>query len=162
MTGEEIERRLRNFDVLLPKPRQYWIETNYSQYAHAHNEKDLKMTREILAERFPDYLSTYDSYMKQSGGHRFNMLVMKQDKLDAYCTWLFDILFELERRMKENGELKARVIGYVSERLLDVWLLHNHINYGEVPILNLERENWLMKGSAFVLRKLRGERITKI
>lgn len=48
--------------------------------------------------------------------------------------------------------------GYVSERLLDVWLETNQISYRELPVVNLERQNWLKKGGMFLLRKLRGSR----
>ena len=35
-------------------------------------------------------------------GHRFNMFIMRRDLLDAYCEWLFDILFELENRLAQR------------------------------------------------------------
>ena len=100
ISQKELEEKLKETDILLPKPRNYWIETNYSQYAHAHHAIDLDKTREILAEKYPDYTKAWDSSMKKTRGHRFNMFVMKKDKFEAYCTWLFDILFELEKKTR--------------------------------------------------------------
>ena len=93
--------------------------------------------------------------MKQTVGHRFNMFIMKHDKLDAYCTWLFDILFELERRLDISAYSKndARVFGFVSERLLDIWVETNGLSYEELPYVFMEKQNWFQKGSNFLKRK---------
>ncbi len=149
---------LQNVDVVLPKKRNYWIETNYSQYIHAHHAQDLDETRAILAEKWPEYLETFDAVMKKTSGHRFNMFVMKKPQLDGYCSWLFDVLFTLEERLDISGYSTndARVFGFVSERLLDVWLETNHIPYAEMPVVFTEKQNWLKKGSAFLKRKIAG------
>ena len=156
LTLEQASRLLGKCDVLLPRPRNYWIETNYSQYAHAHHAVDLDMTRQIIGERCPEYLAAFDRSMKRTTGHRFNMFIMKRKLADAYCEWLFDILFELERRLdiSDYNDNDRRVFGFVSERLLDVWLETNHIEYRNIPYIFLERENWIIKGAAFVSRKL--------
>lgn len=153
---DQARSQLANNDVLLPRKRNYWIETNYGQYAHAHHKEDLDTTREILSERYPEYLATYDSCMKKTTGHRFNMFIMKKSIADAYCEWLFDVLFELERRLDISDYSKndQRVFGFVSERLLDVWLETNGIKYKDIPYIFLEKENWITKGVNFILRKM--------
>lgn len=155
----ELEKHLSNYDVLVPTPRNYWIETNYSQYAHAHHAIDLDTTRIILEEKYSEYVKAFDESMKLTVGHRFNMFIMSKDKFDAYCHWLFDILFELENRLdiSNYNSNDSRVFGFVSERLLDVWLMTNRINYKEVPYIFMEKQNWLIKGWKFVERKLKGD-----
>ncbi len=151
----ELQRKLNKCDILLPRPRNYWIETGYSQYAHAHHAIDLDTTREILQERYPAYIKAFDASMKRTVGHRFNMFVMSREKLDAYCAWLFDILFALEARLDISAysPYDARVFGFVAERLLDVWLETNGYAYRELPVVNMESQHWLRKGTSFVLRK---------
>ena len=39
LTGEQLETILADTDVVLPKPRNYFIETNYSQCVHAHQPR---------------------------------------------------------------------------------------------------------------------------
>lgn len=158
LSDGDADRLLGANDVILPKKRNYWIETNYSQYIHAHHREDLDTTRQILSERYPDYLPAYDEIMGRTSGHRFNMFIMKKCILDAYCGWLFDVLFELERRLDISGydPVSRRVFGYVGERLLDVWVETNHIAYTELPVVNMERQNWLKKGSLFLFRKWKG------
>ncbi len=155
LTKEQLEPLLQKHDIILPNPRNYFIETNYDQYVHAHHAEDLDTTRQILQERYPEYLPIYDDYMKRTIGHRFNMFIMKKEIFDAYCSWLFEILFELEKRLDISDYSKndARVFGFVSERLIDVWIENNKLSYLEMPVEFMEKENWLKKGSAFLKRK---------
>ena len=152
----EAEEIMRRVDVLLPRPRRYFIETNYSHYAHAHHAEDLDTTREIIACRHPEYLDAFDRRMSMRSGHRFNMLIMKRDLLDGYCTWLFDIIFELEKQLdiSDYSEKDRRVFGYVAERLLDVWLDYNNISYIETAYIMTEREHLLRKAVGLLGRKI--------
>lgn len=155
LTTEELATLVRNYDVILPKPRNYFIESNYSQYVHAHHAIDLDTTREIISEKYPGYLKAYDAYMKRTIGHRFNMFIMKKEKFNDYCSWLFDILFELEKRLdiSQYNQNDSRVFGFVSERLIDVWLETNSIKYKEIPCMFMEKQNWIVKGFNFLKRK---------
>lgn len=156
INSAEMEKKLQDTDILLPTPRNYWIETNYSQYAHAHHAIDLDTTREILQEKYSQYIAAWDSSMKKTTGHRFNMFVMKKELFDQYCEWLFDVLFELENRLDISAYNKndSRVFGFVSERLLDVWIETNQYSYKDTAYVFMEKQNWLIKGKNFIKRKL--------
>lgn len=160
LSGGEAAELASEAEIILPKKRNYFIETNYSQYIHAHHAADLDTTRQILAELStqagtPDYAAAYDRVMGRTDGHRFNMLIMRRETLDAYCGWLFGVLFELEKRLDTSSysPYDARVYGFVAERLLDVWLTANDRQYTELPFLFTEKQNWLKKGTAFLKRK---------
>lgn len=154
----ELSELLAASGVILPKKRNYFIETNRSQYVHAHHAEDLDLTRQILTERYPSYVAAFDRSMKSCSGHRFNMFVMRRDLADRYCEWLFDVLFELERRLdiSRYSAYDARVFGFVSERLIDVWVETNGIAYDELPVLNLESQHWPRKIVGFLKRKFFG------
>lgn len=158
-TGDELRAVLARHDVILPHKRNYFIETTYSHYAHAHHAVDLDVTRQILAERHPEFLHSFDAAMRSTKGHRFNMMVMKRPILDKYCTWLFDVLFELERRLdiSDYSPYDARVFGFVAERLLDVWLGEATRRMGlrtiDLPAIHLESQHWPKKALAFLRRK---------
>ncbi len=157
ITGKELEPLLKDYDVILPRKRYYYIETSYSQYVHAHHKEDLDLTEKILCEKYPEYLDAYKEVMGKTSGHRFNMFIMKKDVFDGYCSWLFDILFELEKRLDIStySTNDARVFGFVGERLLDVWITRNKITYKEIPYVFMENQNWIKKGGAFVKRKFK-------
>lgn len=156
LTLDQVRGLLTEADVLLPTKRNYWIETNYQQYVHAHHAEDLDETRRIIEEKSPKYIEAYDNSMKKTTGHRFNMFIMKKELADQYCEWLFSILFELEKRLdiSDYSQNDQRVFGFVSERLLDVWLETNKIPYRDIPYIFLEKENWITKGVNFILRKI--------
>ena len=154
-SGAEICEALSRADAVLPKRRNYFIESTYSQYIHAHHAEDLDETRRILEERHPDFLPAFDSAMKSTSGHRFNMMVMKRPLLDDYCTWLFGVLSELERRLdiSSYSDYDRRVFGFVAERLLDVYIVARSVNYVEMPVLHLESQHWPRKIASFLNRK---------
>ena len=81
----------------------------------------------------------------------FNMFIMKKEVLDDYCSWLFDILFDLEKRMdiSKYDSFHARFYGRVSELLLDVWINKNNIKYEEVKVIDMQNVNWLKKAWLF-------------
>ncbi len=155
-TGAELASLLETHDAILPRSRNYFIETTYSQYVHAHHAADLDVTRAIVAERHPTYLAAFDATMRSRKGHRFNMFVMRRPLFDAWCEWLFDVLFELERRLdiSSYSPYDARVFGFVGERLLDVWLAGAGVTaVAELPVLHLEGQNWPLKILRFLWRK---------
>lgn len=155
LNSTDVERLLKSTSVILPKPRNYFIETNYSHFIHAHPAESLELTQHILKEKYPKYLTSYEQVMKRTKAHRFNMMIMKKDIYDSYCNWLFDILFELENRLdiSSYNTYNKRIFGFISERLLDVFIEANQISYKELPVMFMEQDHWIKKGFAFLKRK---------
>lgn len=155
LTRCQLEKLLENNSIILPPKRNYFIETTYSQYAHAHHAIDLDVTRKIIKEKYPEYIVAFDNCMKSTKGHKFNMFIMKKEYINSYCEWLFDILFELENRLdiSDYSQNDLRVFGFVSERLLDVWLITNKLKYKEISVMFMEKQNWFIKISKFLKRK---------
>lgn len=163
LTKSQIDKLLENNDVILPKKRNYFIETIYSHYAHTFDASQLDITREIISEKYPDYLNAFDNVMKSTKAHMFNMFIMKKSFADKYCEWLFDILSELEKRIdiSDMNAFEARLFGRVSEMLLDVWLTKNNLSYKEIKHIHMEPINWGKKISGFLAAKFFGRKYTK-
>lgn len=153
LTGADWKKILLNHPIIVPNKRKYYIESIKSQYVHAHDSYAFSVMEKILQEKYPLYISAFSNLSNRRWAHMFNMFVMRKDYFDAYCTWLFDVLFELEIRLPSH---EPRLFGFLSERLLDVWLEANELSYREVPIAFMEKQNWVKKGIYFVKRKLRG------
>lgn len=154
---QDYEKLLREYDVILPVKRNYYIETVRSQYEHAHNKRDLDEAERILAELYPEYSEAFTKVMGRTRLHILNMFVMKKTLFDEYCSWMFNILFKLEKRIDISGynQYEARVFGFISERLFNVWLEKQQLKVKEVPVVNLEKVNWVKKINKFLIRKFR-------
>lgn len=153
---ENVEKLLTKYDVILPKKRNYYIETNYSHYIHAHHKEPLDKTREIIVQYYPNYLSNYDKVMHRTQAHMFNMFVMKRAAFDSYCQFIFGVLEKLEKEIdiSDYSVQEARVYGYISELLMDVWLETNNYTSTEVKWEQLGRKKNLQKAISLIERKI--------
>ena len=152
---KDYERLLQQYEVILPKKRHYYIETVRSQYEHAHYKKDLDLAERLVGELYPDYSAVFTKVMNRRSLHILNMFVMKKSLFDAYCEWLFSILFALEKQvdMTDYSPYEQRLYGFLSERLFNVWLEKQQLRTCEVPVVLLEKIDWMKKGIAFLKRK---------
>ena len=136
-------------------------------YAHTHYAEHLDATREIIAERCPEYLPSFDRIMRRRYGYMFNMMIMRRDLADKYCTWLFDILFALSEKMgdTELSFYQGRYFGRVSEIILNVWLDRQmsisaipRERVCELPTVYTEKIMWYKKAASFLKAKYLGEK----
>ena len=160
LTSRELEPMLGKYEVFVPKPQRYMIETLYSHYAHTHYAEHLDATRAILSERYPEY---------QTHGYMFNMMIMDRDHFNIYCTWLFDILEELETRIDDSllDAFEGRLYGRISEIIFNVWL-DRQIETGAIstssvkvlPLVYIEKVDWFRKGVSFLKAKFFNKKYT--
>lgn len=163
LTYKEASDLLEKNDVILPKKRNYIIETLYNHYKHTMYVEPLDETRNIIKKLYPDYLDEFDNLKKRRSAHMFNMFIMKKEIFDDYCKWLFDILFELEKKVDNTqyDNFHARFYGRISELLLDVYLRKNNIGYKEINFIYMEKINKLAKIKGFLMAKLGGKKYGK-
>ncbi|MCW9710405.1 DUF4422 domain-containing protein [Avibacterium sp. 21-586] len=167
LTYEQTEELVKHYDIIVPKKRRYYIETLYSHYAHTLHQEHLDITRDIIKEYSPLYINAFDVVMKQRWGYMFNMFIMPKKLINSYCSWLFPILFELEKRLSHHNydAFHARLYGRVSELLFNVWLYeYNQITplkIKELPVIYGEKVNWFKKGTAFLMAKFFGKKYEK-
>lgn len=97
----------------------------YEQYKNGRslNIRDLDLVRDIIGAKHPDYLYTFDEVMKGRKTCLCNMYIMKKELFHEYMSWLFDILFEFEKKadMSEYTVEGYRTPGHLAERLLTVF-----------------------------------------
>ncbi len=159
----EVNEILKNTDVILPKQRNYYIENLYNHYKHTMYIEPLDETKKIIEKKYPDYLIEFEKLHTRKKAHMFNMFIMKKEILNQYCTWLFDILFELEEKVDSSkyDNFHSRFYGRISELLLDVWINTNKIKYEEVKVIDMQNVNWWKKGFSFLKAKFTGKKYEK-
>lgn len=92
--------------------------------------------KEIIEKDYSEYLPAFDWYEQQTNSYVCNMLIMNKDLYDSYCEWLFGILFKLDNMIdySKYDNYNSRMIGFVSERLQNVWIKKHNLRVKEYPI----------------------------
>lgn len=158
MNEQTVDRLMNQYDMILPKKRNYYIETLWSHYEHSHHIEGLKVTRQVIQDIYPEYLTVFDKHMQEKKGHMFNIFVAKNALFDNYTDWLMRILNEVEQRIDIStySQSEQRIFGYISELLLDVWVNYNNIHYTELPVMFMGNQHWTKKIYNFLKRKVKG------
>lgn len=158
LSTNQIETLLEQYDMIVPNKRKYYIETMWSHYEHSHHIEGLVLTKQVIQTYYPNYLEAFEKVMSRRSAHMFNMFIAKSEIFDSYSQWLFDILERVENQLdiSQYSQYEARVFGFISELLLDVWIETNQIRYIEQKVKFMEPQNWIKKGSKFIARKLKG------
>lgn len=141
LTIDDVEKLLKKADIIVPE-KQYFVRSARENYLRCGYQEDLQITYNVLKEKYPEYLEIYDKVLDGNWSYLTNMLIAPKKIFDDYCEWLFDILFEVEKRTDITGYSiqEARIFGYISERLLTVWLLKNQYSVIEKHTVNTEEK----------------------
>jgi hypothetical protein len=123
----QLGRMLSQYDILLPKKEKNF-KSNWDNFAEFHNIHDMEVVRGYIASESPDYLLAFDEVMyRQTSLYRYNMFVAGWDVFDAYMSWLMPILDYCYGAIdtSDYGRYNKRLIGFLAERLFNVWLTRN-------------------------------------
>ncbi len=132
----DLEKILDKYDIILPTAR-HWRVSNTKQYGEYHIARDWEMLRKIINERSPQYIPAFEKTMDHSNKSvGYNMFITHWKLFNAYSEWLFDILFEVERRVPPTVDpIQSRIYGYMSERLINVFCRHHHLKTKNIPLI---------------------------
>jgi hypothetical protein len=108
---------------------------------------------EAAVERLsPDCMDAFRAFFAQNRCAQYNMMFCRRTLFDDYCAWLFPILFSLEDQVDLTGanDYQKRLYGFLSERLLNVWMLQNKLSPGYLQVVSTE---YTMKEHLLYLRR---------
>lgn len=120
----DMDSIFKNYDIILPKQYTYAYNTE-TVCRMNYNMEDFSILEKLIKDRSPDYLEAYKNVFYKTNlqiGH--NMFIMKWEDFQEYCSWVFDILLEAERKINPaNYPIhQIRVFGYMHEILLAVYV----------------------------------------
>lgn len=102
------------------------IQSSYDHYCNEHYKKDIDTVISIIEEKFPDYYidSLHSIYAHQC--FFGNIAIMRRDIFEDYCSFLFSVLEEVERRIDIStyDPYQKRIFGFLAERLTNVFFEH--------------------------------------
>jgi len=135
-----IEGTLSKADIIIPQ-RVNIISTLKSFYGKFHDINDIDRIRQSIVNVCPEYVGTFDAVMLSHSYIYGNMMICRKSVLNSYAKWLFDIMDDFEDHLnisKYEDSYQSRIYGFLSERLLQVWIKHNRLKCAEYPVFNTE------------------------
>ena len=137
---EHLLNCLKSVDIVLPYVEYFKQNAKEEILLHCCTEEIFDKLRQIIETKYPDYIETYDRYFNENKASLFNMLFCKREIFDAYCEWLFSILFVLEKQvdLAKLNTYQQRLYGFLSERLLNVWVIKNKLVVKHLPVIHME------------------------
>lgn len=161
-----IQSEMQDVDIILPQliklPPKKNPATTYDNYAKYHVNTDMDCVLNVIGEKYPHMVDVANKVIKED---RFlyccNMLVARKDLFDEYAAWLFDVLFEVEKRIQADvltrDTYQQRAYGFLSERMMRIFIEYkketSNIRVKEVPLLYLEEDN--KKWRKYQLKKIK-------
>lgn len=109
--------------------------SNYDFYAREHHQNDLDMLMQVVLERSPELYEHVKTYMNGTTCFYGNVFIMRRDYFKRYAAWVFDILFEVERRsdVSNYDSYQGRVWGFLAERMMGAYI--DYLSATEQPKL---------------------------
>ena len=136
-----IEALLKDYDLILPKSEKFIVPSVYPQLAVPLTEDVLntgyQVIRNALEKHQPTYVRFFDTVLHGHTIYLCNMLVTRKEIFDRYCEWLFSFLIEAAEEIdtsKYEGQNK-RIMGFLAERMLTVWLMGQKLRIKELPYM---------------------------
>ncbi|MEI3180420.1 MAG: DUF4422 domain-containing protein [Lachnospiraceae bacterium] len=106
LEDDYIRRLVREYDLVLSEEKNVTKMPDknpsvYEQYKNGRslNIKDIDLVHDIIEEKYPDYLDTFEKVMKGEKTCLCNMYIMKKELFHEYMAWLFDILLSSRKEL---------------------------------------------------------------
>ena len=136
LTKNEYENLLKDYDLVTTK-RVILNNSYHYGFSANHNIKALDTAGEVIRDLYPDYYDAYVTMVHENETYFGNMFVTSKALFDQYCEWLFAIFAEVEKRINLDTDEDAyhkRVLGFISEFLLLVWVRVNQLKVYECKV----------------------------
>ena len=147
--SQEIDRLHHKADVILPSKvnlrtsRLYAEkgETVYSQMARKGLSKAMDAMITELFRLYPDHAEAFRHFFLGPEFHCCLTFVMKRDVFLVFAEWMFSLLSDLAKIPDDDirlNILSSRTLGFLAERVVDVWLLlHPEFTVAECDSIQL-------------------------
>lgn len=151
----ELSEAAERYDLIAPMGENMFlpVREHYGR-SRFHHARDLDLAESIIRELYPSYTEAMLEYLAQPVCYFGNIFLMKRGLFDRYCTWLFSILEEFDRRADLCGysASELRVDGYLAERLFGIF--YTQCRAEGIPSTELPRMDFIAEGQTRRKRKL--------
>lgn len=123
--------------VIVPRYKSYRVPL-YADYCINHISDDFFKLKEVFNTEPQEYKDAFSKIMYNNNKlMHYNMFIMKWDEFDKYCSWLFNILNNVEKvtDISNYTPVQKRIYGYMAERLFNVYLEANKLDVIREPVI---------------------------
>ncbi len=166
ITKAQVEKLLEQADVIVPAKDYPHGDNVFDAYAREHVGGDLGLVLDIIREKYGEEALVVAEQVLRHGKFMYpaNVLIASKAIFDLYAAWLFEILFELEKRIQievlNRNPYQQRVYGFLGERLTAVFLAcHPELRVIERPLLFIQEDQ---KQFEHYLRKRKKRKVLDI
>lgn len=147
LSEQDIKNILLGCDMILPEKKKFDGYSCKEQFIKWHKQEVWDACSSLIHKKYPEYVKAFEQLEESKCGYAYNMFIASKNIIDQYCEWLFDILFELESKIDvlKYDRYNHRMWGFLSERLLNVWILKNNIKVYENKIMFIDEIPWYKK-----------------
>lgn len=128
MTPQNIINILRRNDIICIKDQVYPISV-YRQLVYLLTMEDVDIMIDTLLELHPEMKQVIiDYFYRNNKFSQLNMMIANWEIFDHYCSFIFPILNRIENRLLPHKYVRlVRILGYMSEALLGLWIRYNNL-----------------------------------
>ena len=139
-SNDNVDQIMNGYDVMLVKP--------YLNDIYMRNKLRTVLTMEdeailfsVIKKIYPECEKSFIDYLYGFRDIPCNMFVMRRDKFESYCEFLFSILFECDKYMRPLPYTNSmRRMGFIGEFLTPIFCLHNNLKIKFEPIVSMVGE----------------------
>ncbi len=157
ISERDIRKKLNTYDIIVPnKVNLFQSVADQFSSSYGNDPSLLPLIREAVAMLYPNDLDSYDNVMNGTEIYFCNMMICTKSLYDEYCEWLFTILSYVEDRVDITGynDYQKRLYGFISERLLTVWIKKKKLRVCEIGMINTDQKEGAKKELLKGLRRV--------
>ena len=147
LTQEDALKILERFDIIVGEI--YFGGLTQREFVTNDCGKNLAALGEAILKKHllhvqPDYLDAFEFVMNSTTFYKCNMFVARRNVFDAFCKWLFSFLIDATEEAVRTLQLQElswsprRLMSFLAERMLTVWLIKNRLRVKELKIMQVE------------------------
>ncbi|WP_286332430.1 DUF4422 domain-containing protein [Duncaniella freteri] len=162
LTDEKLIKEISRNDIIIGEPNILPI-TIYDELVKWTSFEDVAILFDSLIELYPGCKKQIiEFYYLDNKFPKCNMFIMTKKMFDDYCEFLFSILELCENRIvKSPYKRQQRVLGYLAETLIGLWVGFNKNKHKYLKINECDESknklvdtiNWMRNNIAFKLSK---------
>lgn len=141
---EEASRLIQVYDAVLAEPvfmRDSVKETLKREVCKEAFDVSFLVISNIFEQRNAEEFEAFNKVINGSFMFPCNMIIMKKERYDEYCEWLFPIVFNMIESIQIDSswdDYSRRIIGFWIERLLTVWIYKMHPRIKTLKLMQLD------------------------